>query len=276
MKKLRQQGKQGKFAVITGASHGLGKAFARELAKRKINVILVSLPGEGLKELAEELTKEHIEAHYYETDLTDKTNLERAAAWINKQFEVFMLINNAGLGGTKKFTDADTEYLNRIIQLNVTTPSLLTSALLPNLMRAEQAYVLNVSSMAAFSPMGYKTVYPASKAFVHHFTRGLYEELRETNVFVSVVNPGPMKTNKDVTKRIERQGFFGRMGLLSPEKVAEISIRQLFKRDTMIMLNLSNGFNWLLLRFVPIWLRLPLLTRAIRRELDMETQLRKT
>jgi uncharacterized protein len=273
MTKRGEHKKQGKYAVITGASHGLGKAFAFELAKRKINVILISLPGEGLEELSEALIMKGIEAYYYETDLTEKTNIESTAAWINKQFDVFMLINNAGLGGTKKFTDADTEYLNRIIQLNVTTPSLLTRAILPNLMRTEQAYVLNVSSMAAFSPMGYKTVYPASKAFVHHFTRGLYEELRDTNVFVSVVNPGPMKTNKDVTTRIERQGFFGRMGLLSPEKVAEISIRQLFKRDTMIMLNLSNGFNWLLLRFVPIWLRLPLLTRAIRRELDMETQL---
>lgn len=273
MNRLEEYKTQGKYAVITGASHGLGKAFAFELAKRKTNVILLSLPGEGLKELCEALTMKGIEAHYYETDLTEKTNIENAAAWINKQFDVFMLINNAGLGGTKKFTDADTEYLNRIIQLNVTTPSLLTRAILPNLMHTKQAYILNVSSMAAFSPMGYKTVYPASKAFVHHFTRGLYEELKNTNVFVSVVNPGPMKTNRDVTTRIERQGFFGRMGLLSPEKVAEISIRQLFKRDTMIMLNLSNGLNWLLLRFVPIWLRLPLLTRAIRRELDMEAQL---
>jgi len=137
-------------------------------------------------------------------------------------------------------------------------------------MRQPRAYILNVASMAAFSPMGFKTVYPASKAFIHHFTRGLYQELRDTNVFVSVVNPGPMKTNHDATTRINRQGLFGRLGLLSPEKVAAISIRQLFKRDTMIMLGWGNGISWLLMKVLPIWVRLPLLTKAIEREIKME------
>ncbi|WP_449401654.1 SDR family NAD(P)-dependent oxidoreductase [Chryseobacterium wanjuense] len=62
--------------------------------------------------------------------------------------------------------------------------------------------------MAAFSPIGFKTVYPASKTFIHSFSRGLNEELRDTNVFVSVVNPGAMKTNPDVVSRIEKQGFW--------------------------------------------------------------------
>lgn len=265
---MKAENGRNRYAVITGASHGLGKAFAVELAKRHINLVLVALPGEGLQALAATLHQTYgIEVACEETDLTQRENIQRVAERINRSVEVFMLINNAGLGGTMRFTDAQPEYLNNIIQLNVTTPSLLTHALLPNLLRAPQGYILNVSSMAAFSPMGYKTVYPASKAFVHHFTRGLYQELKNTSVFVSVVNPGPMKTNREVTSRINRQGFFGKVGLLTPEEVAEISIRQLFKRDTMIMLNLANGLNWLLLRFVPIWLRLPLLTRAIRREL---------
>lgn len=85
--------------------------------------------------------------------------------------------------------------------------SLLTHQLLPNLQKSSKAYVLNVSSLAAFSPIGYKTVYPASKAFIHSFSRGLYQELKDTNVFVSVVNPGPMKTNAEVSRRIEEQGF---------------------------------------------------------------------
>lgn len=261
------------YALVTGASHGLGKAFAFELAGRNINVILVALPGEGLKEIAAEIKEKwNVDAQYYEADLSGTATIEAVAAEINRLYDVFILINNAGIGGTKKFAEADISYLNRIIQLNVTTPSLLTRAMLPNLMQQEKSYILNVSSMAAFSPMGYKTVYPASKAFVHHFTRGLYQELRHTNVFVSVVNPGPMKTNRDVTTRIEKQGLFGKMGLLSPEKAAEISVRQLFKRDTMIMLGWANGINWVFLRFVPIWLRLPLLTRAIRREIEQKEQ----
>lgn len=129
--------------------------------------------------------------------------------------------------------------------------------------------------MAAFSPMGFKTVYPASKAFIHHFTRGLYQELKNTNVFVSVVNPGPMKTNHDTTERINRQGWLGKLGLLPPEKVAAISIRQLLKRDTMIMLGWGNSFSWLLMKIIPIWLRLPLLTKAIEREIKTSTNLKK-
>lgn len=255
------------FAVITGASSGLGRAFAFELAKRKTNLVLIALPGEGLDMLAKELQRTGVRAEYFETDLTRHENILAVSEWVNTHFEVFMLINNAGMGGTRRFLDADMDYLNNIIQLNVMSTSLLTRALLPNLLGQDQSYILNVSSMAAFSPMGYKTVYPASKAFVHHFTRGLYQELKDTRVFVSVVNPGPMKTNKDVTDRINRQGWMGKLGLLTPEEVAEISVRQLFKKDTVIMLNLSNGFNWLLMKVIPIWLRLPLLTKAIEREI---------
>lgn len=175
-----------------------------------------------------------------------------------------VLINNAGVGGTRRFDLADVNYINTIIQLNVMATTVMTRQLFSNLKMQEKAYVLNVSSMAAFSPMAFKTVYPASKAFVHSFTRGLYEEYKKTNVFISVVNPGPMRTNPEITARIDKQGFLGRLGLLSPEKVAEISVRQLFKRDTLIML---NGFNWLVLKALPIWIRLPFLSRAVRREL---------
>lgn len=258
------------FAIITGASSGLGKALAFELAKRKINLILVSLPNEGLPETVNELSKKGIDVEYYESDLTQHHNLYAMTQWINNSFEVFMLINNAGMGGTRSFLEADTAYINNIIQLNVMSTSLITRELLPNMIRQQQSYILNVSSMAAFSPMGFKTVYPASKAFIHHFTRGLYQELKDTSVFVSVVNPGPMRTNQDVTNRINRQGLLGRIGLLSPEKVAEISIRQLLKKDTMIMLSLGNGINWLLMKIIPIWLRLPLLTNAIKREINMK------
>ena len=261
---------QSKYAVVTGASKGLGRCFAFELSKKGINTILVGMPGEGLKELSNELIESYkIASTYYETDLTVKENVLQFTSWVNHQHNIHVLINNAGVGGTKEFIDADINYIDNIIQLNVMATTLITRQLLPNLMKQDQAYILNVSSMAAFSPIGYKTVYPASKVFIHYFSRGLREELASTNVFVSVVNPGPMKTNPDVTRRINHQGIFGRMGLLSPEKVAEISVRRLFKKDSMIMLNLANGINWLLMKIVPIWIRLPILTKAVKRELNV-------
>jgi short-subunit dehydrogenase len=257
------------FSVVTGAAHGLGRAFALELAKRHLNTLLVDLPENGLKDLCAQLSGEYgISSRCFECDLTRKEEVIALAGLINEQYSVFMLINNAGTGGSVKFEEAPVDYLDKIIQLNVMATTVLTHQLIPNLLKQERAYILNVSSMAAFSPIGYKTVYPASKVFVHYFSRSLYQEYKNTNLFVSVVNPGPMKTNPDVTRRIEKQGFFGRWGSMVPEKVAEISIRQLFRHDSLIMLSLANGINWLILKLVPIYIRLPLLSLAVKRELE--------
>lgn len=254
------------YALVTGASQGLGKAFALELAKRKINIILVSLPGEGLDFVAAQVTEIGQDAHCYETDLTQKANIVALANWINERFQLSVLINNAGCGGTQRFQDVDVDYLDRIIQLNVKATALLTHQLLPNLMKSDEAYVLNVGSVAAYSPIGFKTVYPASKAFVHSLSRGLYQEFVDSNVFFSVVNPGPMMTNADSSARLQQQGFFATMGLLTPEEVAAITIRQLFKRDTLIMLNWVNRLTWIVMKFLPIYIRLPLLTKAMKKE----------
>ena len=255
------------YVVITGASQGLGRSFAYELAKRKSNLILVSLPDQNLFELCKNLKNQYgIKIQYYETDLTNKDNVLRLANWINGNFSINTLINNAGIGGTKKFDEATTNYINDIIQLNVMATSLPTHQLLPNLKKQEKGYILNVSSLAAFSPVGYKTVYPASKAFIHSFSRGLYQELKNTNIFVSVVNPGPMKTNKEITQRIENQGFFAKVISLNPDKVASFCISQLEKRDTVIMV---NQLSWLLLNIMPIWIKLPMLTNKIKKELNI-------
>ncbi|MDD3521837.1 MAG: SDR family NAD(P)-dependent oxidoreductase [Bacteroidales bacterium] len=256
------------YCVVTGAANGLGKAFALELAGRNLNTLLVDLPGKGLPELCSHIHQQfNVLSHCFECDLTKKDQVLELGTRINGQFPVFLLINNAGTGGSMKFEEAPADYLDRIIQLNVMATTLLTRQLIPNLLAQKKSYILNVSSMAAFSPIGYKTIYPASKIFVHYFSRSLYQEYKKTNLFVSVVNPGPMKTNPEVTRRIEKQGFFSHWGVMTPAKVAAISIRQLFKRDTMIMLRFINRLNWLVLKLVPIYIRLPLLSRAIKKEL---------
>ena len=263
---------KGKYSIITGAANGLGKAFAIELAKLEVNTILIDLPGTGLPQLCEEIkNRSGTDSVYFEQDLTVKDNIVELTEKINNEYNVFMLINNAGLGGAKRFDEVDAGYIYRMIQLNVMATSVMTHQLIPNLKRQDISYILNVSSMAAFSPMGYKTVYPASKAFIHSLSRSLCQEFRKTNIFVSVVCPGPMKTNADVTRRIESQSVLGRLGLLPPEKVAEISIRRLLKKDTMIILNFANGLNWLLMKVLPACIRLPLVTRIMRKEMELGT-----
>lgn len=255
------------YAVVTGASHGLGKAFSVALAKKKMNLILVSLPDQKLSDLSHELSvKYEIKVACHETDLTIIENVLALTCWINENFNVHILINNAGIGGSKRFLDAEVDYLNTIIQLNIMSTSILTHQLLPNLMKQKQSYILNISSMAAFLPMGYKTVYPASKSFIHSFSLGLYTELKETNVFVSVAFPGVMKTNGDVTARISSQGFFGKLTLLEPERVADYCLQQLFKKNRVIILNPVVST---ILRILPNWIKLPLLTRAMKKESEL-------
>ncbi len=267
----KQTGQASTFALITGASRGLGKEIARELAKRNFNLLLVALKGEELADVSSEMeTRYKIKAFYYEADLSESMAVFRVAEWALSKGPVSILINNAGIGGTSAFDEAPAEYIDNIIQLNIRATSLLTRLILPELKCQKQAFILNVASMASFSPIAYKTVYPASKAFIWSFSRGLYEELKNTGVFVSVIHPGPMRTNPDVIKRIDKQKLFGRMGTVTPEKIAEIAVKNLLKRDSLIIPGFMNKINWLMIRIVPVWLVLILLSRVIRRELKEE------
>lgn len=251
--------------MITGASQGLGKAIALELANRKTNLILVSLPNQNLQITSQEIsTKYGIECHHYETDLSLNKTVLKLSKWLNDNFEVFMLINNAGIGGTNRIDEVSLEHLDRIIQVNIKATSFLTHQLIPNLKKQSKSYILNVSSIAAFSPVGYKTVYPASKAFIHSFSLGLSEELKDTSISVKVVNPGPMKTNQEIIKRIEKQGFLGKLTLLEPQKVAAYCLKRLDKKGTIIMV---NPISWLISSIIPTRLKVSLMTKIVKREI---------
>lgn len=262
-----------KYAVITGASKGLGKAFARELAATGKNLILVSLPGEGLNGIGGELKTEFgVDVACYETDFNVDENILKFTDWVNENFQVEILINNAGIGGSKSFTEASNQYLRQIIQLNITSPVILLHKLLPNLLKQERSWILNVASMASFSPMGFKTVYPASKRFIHHFSRGLHEELKNTGITISCVFPGPMRTNTTVSNRIEKYGIWGRLILMTPEQVASKSIRRMMKNDRNIILGWPNKFYWFMMTKFPPGIVLQVATRFVKNELIREKQ----
>ena len=174
-----------------------------------------------------------------------------------------MLVNNAGLGGSRAFEQTDEAYIQKILHLNVFAPSLLIRQLLPNLLHQPHSYILNVSSMAALTPMGYKMVYPASKAFVNAFSFGLRSEFKNRGLSVSVVCPGAMATSEGIRKRIEKQGFFGKLTLVSPEKVARKCITQTFKGKREILV---NPISYIFSKLVPARIRTSILTKVVRRE----------
>jgi uncharacterized protein len=260
--------KEDLYALVTGASKGLGRQYALELARKKINVLLVALADDGLPELCNDLRDRfNIRCHYFATDLTKTENIEKLVNWTLGNFRVNILINNAGMGGSKEFELADAEYLDRMISLNIRALTLITHRLLPELKSHGQSFILNVASMASFTPLGYKTIYPATKVFVLYFTKGLRQELTGTGVTASVVHPGPMKTNSHVVRRIEKIGLFARIGLLSPEYVAGRSLNLLFRKKPVIILGWFNQLCRVGMKAVPSPLWLPMVTRMFKKEL---------
>jgi uncharacterized protein len=257
-----------KYSLITGASSGLGKELAKECARQGRNLLLTALPDENVSVLGEQLSLEFgVDIKTFEADLTKSAEIKKLIKNISENYEVDILINNAGLGGAKPFLEATPEYIEQIVFLNMHALVLITRLLLPTLKKQRKAYILNIASMAAFSPMPYKTVYPASKAFVYSFSRGLGAELMDTGVSVSVAHPGGMKTNAEVTNSIENHNRIIQATTLSAEKVAQICIRRLLKRRKLIIPGIMNKISWVLLKIVPTRLRLIIMRAALRKEI---------
>lgn len=256
------------YTLITGASTGLGKEIAIEYARRHQNLILVALPGRNLKQLCEELEYLYkIKAISLECDLTNETALNELAGYVTSNFSVNQLVNNAGIGGTRRFSEVSCEYLDKIIHLNIRATTMLTRLMLPELMQHKKAIIINIASMAAFGPIPYKTIYPASKAFIYSFSRSLNKELQGTGVRVVVVNPGQIVTNPDVTLRVIMQGFLGKISLLTAGKIARIALAASEKGKNVIIPGFFNKVSRLLIRLTPEFIRLNLLEKTFRREL---------
>lgn len=257
------------FTVITGASKGLGRCLAIECAIRGRNLILISLPNENIDQLAIQLSEKYnIQAQAYETDLTEEHNILNLTKEITQHYQIDMLINNAGIGGTNYFENASIQYINTIIQLNMRALVLLSHELLPMLKKQKKAYILNIASLAAFGPMPYKTIYPASKAFVASFSKGLNTELMDTSVSVSVAYPGGMATNPTITSRIEKHNAILKASFLTPRATAKICINKTFARKTNIVPGWGNKLNSFLIRFAPESLLLQITSLSLRKELQ--------
>ncbi len=253
------------YAVVTGASRGLGKELVASLAQRGISSIMVGTSSTVETTCAEINQQYQTHSVAFIANLCQKEEVLALAEKINQGYEVFMLVNNAGMGGSKAFTEADCDYLDRIIQLNVRATSLLMHELMPNLLRQPRSYVLNIGSMAAFTATGYKTVYPASKAFLKHFSYGMREEFKGTPVSISYASPGAMATNPEVTARIEKQGFLGKFTLKTTRNIAEKCIRQTFRGKKHIII---NPLSYLFSAIIPGCIMNPIMTRIVRREVN--------
>ncbi|MCB0669325.1 MAG: SDR family NAD(P)-dependent oxidoreductase [Saprospiraceae bacterium] len=259
------------FTVITGASSGLGKALAYECGEKGMNLVLIALPHDNLLRVAGELQKQFdIRVYAFELDLTIQNDFDYLIQSLD-DIEVNWLINNVGKGGTISFTDVSENYLTEIINLNVRTTCLLTYQLLPKLLRHKNAFILNISSLLSQYPTAFKTIYPASKSFIHSFSLGLRHELRNSGVSVSVAELGPMLTNSDVCRRLrEKQKRAARMAILQTEIVAKIVIDQTRRKRGLIIPGAVNKLYWLCMKLIPYRIGIPYLSNIYYREKNIK------
>lgn len=181
--------------LITGASSGIGEAYARQLAAQKHNLILVARREDRLQKLADELAAEHsIDAQVVAADLAGNDGVSTVVkAVADKGWQLDGLINNAGFGDRGLFGELSLERQLNMIQVNVTSLVSLTHQLLDNLKQQANSFIINVSSTAAFQAGPKMAIYYASKAFVLSFSEALHEELKG-QVQVSALCPGATRT----------------------------------------------------------------------------------
>ncbi|MGA8218921.1 MAG: SDR family oxidoreductase [Solirubrobacterales bacterium] len=207
-------------ALITGASSGIGDQFARQLAARGYELILVARREDRLKQLAEELpTKAAVIA----CDLA--TEADRLAANVDgRRLQVDLLVNNAGFGLRGRFADLSAEREAEMVRLNCEAVVTLTHAFLPGMVERGKGGVITVASTAGMQPLPYETTYGASKAFAISFMEALSMELRDTPVKALVVNPGPVKTEwQEVAGYDENTRIMP--GMISAERCVKDSLR---------------------------------------------------
>jgi uncharacterized protein len=197
----------GSSALVTGASVGLGREFARQLASRASSIVLVARRGQQLEEVQAELTalNPNLPVRIRVVDLSEKTQVAELCQWLtNEKLEIDLLINNAGLGDLGPFATSDPARNDQIILVNMLALTALTRQLLPALIQKKRGAILNVSSSAGFMPISDFSVYAASKAYVTSFSEGLRAELRGTGVSVCALCPGPVHT--EFSKIAQRSG----------------------------------------------------------------------
>lgn len=248
------------YSIITGASKGIGKALATECAKMQRNLILVSLPGEDLAQVAQDLSSRYkIKTEYYETDLTANGSVEEFYDWcLNKNFSIDMLVNNAGLGSQGKFEFSSPGEFQKMMQLNMDTVVSMSWGALCFLKKHEQSYILNVGSIGSFTPVPYKTVYSSTKHFVLAFSDALYYELKNTPIFVGCLCPGPTITNQEHQEKIDELGWKARLLVKNANEVARHAIEGILNGDRVIVPGIGNKVIAILGRLLPISWRLKL------------------
>jgi short-subunit dehydrogenase len=247
----------GSSALITGASAGIGREFARQLAGRAGSLILVARRRQRLEELRDELTKRdpNLNIHIRVTDLSDERAVIDLCDWLeNEKLPVDLLVNNAGLGDVGPFAISELQRVKEMLAVNVTALTLLTRLLLPGMITRKRGAILNVSSTAGFLPIAGFAVYAATKAYVTSFSEAIRAELHGSGVTVTSLCPGPVHTEftqvaaRRGTKRDRSPEFVH----VSAEEVARAGLAAIERDRPLVIPGFIMKVGMSLVRIMPL------------------------
>lgn len=245
--------KQDAFALVTGASRGLGMAFARELAERGQNLLLVGRSLESLNALASELRKaKPITVVALPMDLaTPGAGQKLAQALSDSHVQINLLVNNAGFGLRGEFRSLDVTRQIEMLHLNNEAIVELTYSLLPSLLEQRYKGIINVSSTAGFQPIPYAALYSATKAFLTTFSLALEQELRVHGVTVVTVCPGRLRPNANASSPQPAKGRWAGVSQ-THEVVVHDTLRVLERGGGLTVPGALNKFSVFAQRLIPL------------------------
>jgi hypothetical protein len=247
----------GCHALITGASAGIGREFARQLAGRAASLVLVARRLERLEELRNELTRKdpNLNVHCRAVDLSQQNEVEELCAWLGgEKIEIDFLINNAGLGDRGRFATGESERVREMLSVNVLALTTLTRSLLPPMIEKKRGAILNVSSTAGFLPIRKMAVYAATKAYVTSLSEALHGEVRKDGISVTALCPGPVATEfSSVAQREsgERQDSAPGFMHVSVEDVVRAGLNAIERNQAVVAPGLVMKIAMFLVRLTP-------------------------
>jgi len=241
------------FALITGASGGIGLAIARELASRKHDVLLIARSEGPLASHASEITQQFgVQTDYLAIDLSEANASQKVKSWVDsKGYGIDILVNNAGFGSWGPLEEIPESEFHGMMQVNMVTLAELCRIFIPVLKQQPRAYILNVSSTAAYQAVPTLSVYAATKAFVLLFTRGISWELRGTTVSATCLAPGPTSTGFIDRANLQSMKDRAEKFSMKPEAVARIAVSGMLGGKREIIPGFTNWISSKLAEIVP-------------------------
>jgi len=239
-----------KVAFITGATSGIGAAFARHFAKEGYDLIITGLPDDKVPSYLEELKEKYdVNVEILYAEFGNENDVARLEEIIKSNNRIEVLVNNAGFGIDRPFLKDNIRNIENMIKVHISAPVRFIYAALPNMVSEKKGVIINLSSLSSFMPIPKNSMYSATKLFNNSFMESLHISFRDKGIKIQALCPGFVRTNFHSKSGVNQSELKNRgiLRWMQPDKVVEISIRNLLKKNNVIVI---PGFRNKMIKFI--------------------------